>query len=186
MSKICGCLSQEILTHPHTWEIPKRPGGEWNQIISPHTSRFDVCLKAAPHQSPSTPMTTLMSLKQGIRFSYVFTKHGQKGPRNATRSREAEKPDTSREAEKPRSTTQAEKPRSHRTSREAEKPRSHRTSREDEKPRSREATGHGEKPRSRGAAGQAEKPPEPPEPPGKPRSREATGQAEKPRSHRTS
>ena len=47
-------------------------------------------------------------------------KHGQKGPRNATRSREAEKPRSrearhkprSREAEKPRSTTQAEKPRS--------------------------------------------------------------------------
>ena len=130
MSKICGCLSQEILTHPHTWEIPKRPGGEWNQTISPHTSRFDVCLKAAPHQSPSTPMTTLMSLKQGIRFSYVFTKHGQKGPRNATRSREAEKPRSRGAA------GQAEKPRS----REAEKPPG--------KPRSREATGQAEKPRS--------------------------------------
>ena len=116
-------------------------------------------------------------------------KHGQKGPRNATRSREAEKPDTSRETEKPRSreaakydtSWEAEKPRSHLTSREAEKP--------PDKPRSREATGQAEKPRSRGAAGQAEKPLEPPgkprsrkaeKPPEKPRCREATGQAEKP------
>ena len=64
--------------------------------------------------------------------------HGVKGARNATRSREAEKP-----PDKPRSrgaAGQAEKPRS----REAEEPPG--------KPRSREA----EKPRSREAAGQAE------------------------------
>ena len=112
-------------------------------------------------------------------------KHGQKGPRNATRSREAEKPDTSREAEKPRSTTQAEKPRSRqaekpRSPAQAEKPRSREAEKPPDKPRSREA----EKPRSRGAAGQAEKPRsrEAEKPPGKPRSREAEKPPDKPRS----
>ena len=75
---------------------------------------------------------------------------GQRGPRNAIRSREAEKRRnhrTSREAEKPRSTKQAEKPRS----REAEKPPDKPRSREAEKPRSRQATGQAEKPRSQEA-----------------------------------
>ena len=149
-------------------------------------------------QKPARLMKKNLAKQSGIPN---IPKHGQKGPRNATRSREAEKPrsptqaekprsreaakyDTSREAEKPRSReaekprspAQAEKPRS----REAEKPRSHRASREAEKPRSRGAAGQAEKPRSR----EAEKPPGKPrsreaeKPPDKPRSREATGQAE--------
>ena len=104
--------------------------------------------------------------------SAFYAKHGQKGPRNATRSREAEKPDTSREAEKPRSREVRHKPRSREAgspaqaekprSREAEKPPDKPRSREAAKPRSRRASREAEKPRSRGAGqgGQAEKPPD--------------------------
>ena len=77
---------------------------------------------------------------------YIITKHGQQGPRNATRSRETEKPRnnwTNRKAEKYETSREAEKP----ISREVRK---YETNRKAEKPRSREAeNGQAEKPRSR-------------------------------------
>ena len=107
----------------------------------------------------------------------LVTREKSYQPRNATRSREAEKP-----PEKTRS--RSTKPRSREVAKQAEKPRSREATKQAEKPRSREAA----KPRSRRASREAEKPREASQAE-KPRShrrsreaREATGEAEKPRS----
>lgn len=75
MSKTCGCLSQEILTHPHIWESRKGQveSGTKSYLLTQvglmcvwklHLTNLQV------HQW--LHYATLMSLKQGIRFSYVF------------------------------------------------------------------------------------------------------------------
>ena len=135
------------------YQKPKMKSTEiWIEMIFP--IKILICLRHRP-----LIKHILVDLTTNNPRRLKLTKHGQKGPRNATRSREAEKPRSPTQAEKPRSREVRHKPRSQ----EAEKPRSYRTSREAEKPRSREAEEPPGKPRShrsRRASREAEKPPD--------------------------